>query len=113
VRYLSTIVAAEMVIGNSSSGLTEVPLLRRPTVNIGTRQGGRLRAPSVIDCDETTDSIVAAIQKARSEAHQKICAQGLSVYGHGDASTRILEVLRTVDPQKLLLKSFYDLKETE
>ena len=69
-KYLSAIKHADVVIGNSSSGLTEVPAMKKPTVNIGPRQRGRLKAVSVIDCDEKANAIMAAIKKALSPDFQ-------------------------------------------
>lgn len=65
IRYLSALKYCEMVIGNSSSGIIEAPSFKIPTVNIGKRQLGRTRAESVIDCNNSVDEIVDAINKAR------------------------------------------------
>ena len=65
VRYLSALKHCEMVIGNSSSGIIEAPSFKIPTVNIGDRQLGRTRAASVIDCGNSTEDIVEAINAAR------------------------------------------------
>ncbi len=108
-RYLSALKWADAVIGNSSSGLTEAPLMKCPTVNIGNRQGGRLRAPSVLDCGEGRSQIESAIRQALSPAHRAVADQGVSVYGHGDASSCIVAVLRSVPLTGLITKPFYDL----
>lgn len=65
LRYLSLMSHCQVVIGNSSSGIIEAPSLKVPTVNIGTRQMGRVMADSVINCDNTYDSILSAIHKAK------------------------------------------------
>lgn len=109
LRYLSAVETADAMIGNSSSGLTEGPLLKCPTVNIGNRQGGRLRAPSVLDCGESRADIEACIRRAMSAEHRAITDQGVSVYGHGDASRRIVDILRTVSLDGLTVKPFHDL----
>lgn len=62
--YLMACVHAKAVIGNSSSGLLEIPTLKTPTVDVGDRQKGRLRAPSVFHAECKTDSIVEAINEA-------------------------------------------------
>lgn len=92
-RYLSLMRCADIVIGNSSSGIIEAPALKRATVNIGDRQKGRLRARSVIDAPEDGASIKAAIEKALSANFQNDLAETVSLYGMGGASAKIAEIL--------------------
>ena len=66
-RYLSLLSYAEFVIGNSSSGIIEVPSFKIPTINIGDRQKGRTQARSVINCIPKADNIIEAISTASSE----------------------------------------------
>jgi UDP-hydrolysing UDP-N-acetyl-D-glucosamine 2-epimerase len=108
VRYLSAITNVNIVLGNSSSGLMEVPLFNKPTVNIGTRQKGRLRASSVIDCEENTKSISSAIIKALSEDFQKTLGQVDHPYKSGNASKAISKVLKSFNLDGVLVKEFYD-----
>ena len=89
VKYLSALKYADMVIGNSSSGLVEVPSFKIPTVNIGDRQKGRLKAESVIDCAPSEISINQAIDLASSEAFKKKCRTVENPYGDGDTSSRL------------------------
>lgn len=96
-RYLSCIRYLDGVVGNSSSGLLEVPVFKKGTVNIGDRQGGRLRATSVIDCLAERKEIADALQKLYSEGFQKGVAEVICPYGEGGASGKILEVLREID----------------
>lgn len=72
MKYLSALQFCKAVIGNSSSGIIEVPSFGIPTVNIGDRQKGRICAESVISCGSATDEIRQAIQKALSDDMQKI-----------------------------------------
>lgn len=110
IRYLSAIKYCEMVIGNSSSGLLEVPYFRKPTIDLGIRQSGRLKAKSVIECDFNSEKINAAIKKGfSSEFQQKIKTSPL-LYGEGETSTDILKILKKIDFSNLLVKKFYDLK---
>ena len=74
-RYLSALQLADVCIGNSSSGLLEAPSLGTPSVNIGERQLGRLRALSVIDCDEDADAVGAAIEQALSPKFREIASK--------------------------------------
>lgn len=111
VRYLSLLREADVVLGNSSSGIVEAPTAHTPTVNVGDRQRGRLKAQSIIDCDESEDAISAAIESALSPAFQKIAAEGKTFFGEGGASKRIKQVLKEAPMDGILLKRFYDLVE--
>lgn len=111
LRYLSTIQHCDAVIGNSSSGLIEVPLFYKPTINIGARQNGRLKATSVIDCKEDSSSIVNAIQTALSTEFQQKLPETNSLYGDGHASEQIVAHVKTINLDKQILqKQFFDLK---
>ncbi len=112
-RYLSVLAQVDAVVGNSSSGIIEAPALGKPTVNIGPRQQGRVRAPSVIDCADEIQSIVEAIERALSPDMQALAAHRVSPYGGGGASKRIKDVLAGVDLAGLLMKSFYTMKSPE
>nr|WP_231505417.1 UDP-N-acetylglucosamine 2-epimerase [Paenibacillus massiliensis] len=109
LRYLSAIQHCELVIGNSSSGLLEVPFFRKPTVNIGLRQRGRLKAESVIDCSFEIDEIVQAIQKGLSVPFHQQTEKMPMVYGEGNTSEQIVKVLREQILDDILMKRFYDL----
>lgn len=109
LNYLSAMKHCAAVIGNSSSGIIEAPAMGVPTVNIGTRQLGRLKASSVIDCEPDRASIAAAIKRAVSAEFKRIAAQTVSLYGNCDASTLILKKLREVDTTRRYPKRFYDL----
>jgi UDP-N-acetylglucosamine 2-epimerase (non-hydrolysing)/GDP/UDP-N,N'-diacetylbacillosamine 2-epimerase (hydrolysing) len=107
LAYLSTMRRADAVVGNSSSGLTEAPALKRPTVNVGHRQDGRLKADSVIDVECEPAAIAAAIARALSPDFQRLAAATHSPYGEGDASGAILNVLKGPLPPRR--KSFFDI----
>jgi UDP-hydrolysing UDP-N-acetyl-D-glucosamine 2-epimerase len=109
VNYLSTIQFIDVVIGNSSSGIIEVPVFKKPTVNIGTRQKGRLKASSVIDCEYDELSIKSAIEKALSPEFQKSLPNTISLYGSGNTAEQIKDCLKSVELRGLLTKKFYDL----
>jgi GDP/UDP-N,N'-diacetylbacillosamine 2-epimerase (hydrolysing) len=103
--YLSAIGQVDTVIGNSSSGLYEVPSFKKPTVNIGERQKGRLQASSVINCDPDAASIEDAIK----EALIKDCSDTINPYGDGNSSSRICAALRDISSfDHLLKKRFAD-----
>ena len=107
--YLSAMKHCATVIGNSSSGLVEAPALGIPTVNIGNRQRGRLRATSVIDCGESPSSITAAIRRALDPAFRRAARRTVSPFGDGRASARIAQILTDVDVDDLVIKHFHDI----
>lgn len=115
LRYLSAVKHVDVVIGNSSSGIIEVPAFRKPTVNLGDRQRGRVRAPSIIDCDETRTDIVAAINKALSTPFQRELSSLNSPYGNGSeyVSVKIKDLLKKAELRNVLMKSFFDLPAKE
>lgn len=108
-RYLSLMRICDVVIGNSSSGLTEAPSFRVPTVNIGNRQKGRLKATSVIDCAEEKGAIIKAIEKATSDEFREIASRTQNPYGSGGASKKIKEILKTTPLEGLLEKHFFNI----
>ncbi len=109
LKYLSAIKNVDVVIGNSSSGLIEAPALKKPTVNIGIRQQGRLKASSVIDCVENSEAITSAIKKALSKNFQNKLSKIISPYGTGDASHKIKEVLKIIPLDNLIIKKFHNI----
>lgn len=111
LRYISAIKHMDIVIGNSSSGLIEVPFMKKPTINIGDRQRGRLNALSVIDCDETAEQIIGAVNKALLLDFQSSLSEVTSLYGDGHSSPRIKARLKAVDLDGILMKHFYELQE--
>lgn len=107
--YFNALSHASIVIGNSSSGLYEAPSFKVPTVDIGDRQKGRVRAASVIHCAPERGAIEAAIYRA----HNLDCGNVENPYGDGHATDRIMAVLRGIgDPRRLLKKTFRDLVVT-
>ena len=109
LRYLSCIQHVDGVIGNSSSGLAEVPSFKTGTINIGDRQRGRLRADSVIDCLPERESIRAALIRLFSPEFQALLPRVANPYGNGGASDAIVKVLEQRPLDDLLKKQFYDL----
>ena len=107
-RYLSLVREADVIIGNSSSGLTEAPALKKATVNIGDRQKGRLKASSVLDAEENKNTIVVAINKALSADFRANLSATESLYGSADVSHRVKNTLKTVTLQTQ--KAFFDIE---
>lgn len=106
-RYLSLMQYADAVVGNSSSGILEAPAVGVPTVDIGPRQQGRLRAPSVIHCGETASEICQAIQEALSPTHRALAVRRNTPYGQPGSARRIVDVLQNIKSNDLT-KKFID-----
>jgi UDP-hydrolysing UDP-N-acetyl-D-glucosamine 2-epimerase len=101
-RYFSALAHMDIVIGNSSSGLAEAPSFGIPTVNIGERQTGRLKADSVFDTTPRRDDIRDAIARARARGRRET----VNPYGDGHSSEKIVQILKAVtDPARLLRKA--------
>ena len=109
LNYISTLQFVDGVIGNSSSGLLEVPSFKIGTINIGDRQKGRLKADSVIDCEPTKESIKSAIKTLFSKKFKSTLQSVSNPYGEGNATKKILEVLKRNPIPKEIKKKFYDL----
>lgn len=107
-RYLSLMREADVIIGNSSSGLIDAPVLKKATVNIGDRQKGRLKASSVIDSAENSRDITAAIQRALSEEFRTNLPNTQSLYGQGGVSQKIKTALKSVAIE--VRKQFFDIE---
>ena len=111
LRYLSAIKHCELVIGNSSSGLIEVPSFKKPTVNIGRRQGGRIFGDTVINCDESISSIAEAVSTAMSCKFINKCLVAKNPYGDGGSSKLILDIVETMPLNDLIIKKFNDIQK--
>jgi GDP/UDP-N,N'-diacetylbacillosamine 2-epimerase (hydrolysing) len=109
LRYLSCAAQVDGVIGNSSSGLLEVPSLKKGTINIGLRQQGRLQATSVINCEPNSDSISRALLKLYSKEFQNNLLNSINPYGDGGASEKIVDIIKNYPLDNLIKKVFYDL----
>jgi UDP-hydrolysing UDP-N-acetyl-D-glucosamine 2-epimerase len=108
-RYLSAVTHAAALVGNSSSALIEAPAVGTPTVNVGPRQQGRLRAATVVDCDESADAIAEAIARVLAPVFKTAASHFEPPYGRpGDAAGRMLAILRAADLDTLRVKRFHD-----
>lgn len=110
LRYLSAMKYCTMVIGNSSSGIVEAPVLSKPTINIGDRQKGRLKASSVIDCSPNVDEITNSIRSALSLEFQNALTKIDLKYDGKTTSTDIKDCLKKISLNDIIKKSFYDMK---
>lgn len=107
IRYLSVISQVDVVVGNSSSGLYEVPSFGKPTVNIGDRQKGRLQATSVVNCEAEASAIIQAI----TQAFDMDCSNVQNPYGDGNSSIQMLSVLKSIPDYRALLKKQFFMME--
>lgn len=111
LRYLSVLHFCCGVIGNSSSGIIEVPSFKIPTVNIGDRQKGRVCANSVITCGNTIPEIQKAVDKALSEEFRALLSEITNPYEGENTSQRILEIIAEELQRGIeLKKSFYNVE---
>ncbi|MFT6732539.1 MAG: UDP-hydrolyzing UDP-N-acetyl-D-glucosamine 2-epimerase [Polaribacter sp.] len=107
-RYLSAIKHATAVVGNSSSGIIEVPSFDVGTVNIGDRQKGRLAAKSVIHCEPNKEAIVSSIKLAKDQSYKTVNEKIINPYGMGNATSQIIELMKNSKID--VIKTFYNIK---
>lgn len=108
-RYLSVLQYVAAVIGNSSSGLVEVPSSHIPTLNIGDRQKGRTRGKSVCDCKSDTASIIEGLQTILSKEFRDQALSSVNPYEKDDTVRQIFKIISTYPLEKLAQKTFYNI----
>ncbi len=106
LRYLSALQFVDAVVGNSSSGIIEVPSFNIPTVNIGDRQKGRIQAQSIINCQPLKDEILNALNTAFKFKKKNI----INPYEGINSADKIIEILKNYDLKNIIKKKFYDIK---
>jgi len=111
LRYFSTILYVDAVVGNSSSGILEVPSFKKATINIGNRQKGRLMAQSVLNTELSAEAIRESIQKLYELDFMNHLKQVENPYESDSTSLQIKELIKQSRPELLLEKKFYDLKD--
>ena len=104
-RYLSCLKYVDMVVGNSSSGIIEVPSFKIPTINIGNRQKGRILAESIINCIPEKNNILSAIDIA----YKKDFSNTINPYEKENTLENLLKILKNYDLNNIIKKNFYDL----
>lgn len=108
-KYLSILKNFDCLIGNSSSGITEAPFLKIPTINIGERQKGRVKALSIIDCEAKKELIIKNIKIALTNKFKNKIARQKTYYGKGNSSQKIVKILQQISLKNILKKNFYDI----
>ena len=104
-RYLSAMQFVDAVVGNSSSGIYEVPSFKIPTINIGNRQKGRIQAESIINCKAAKEDILQAIKKAYKEEF----SETKNPYEGKNTLDKIVKILKNFDLNGIIKKEFYNL----
>lgn len=108
VRYLSILKNFDCLVGNSSSGITEAPYLGTPTINIGNRQMGRLKAKSIIDCNPNRSEIIKKIKIAINKKFKHKIKNQKTYYGSGNSSKKIVNKIKRINLKNILYKKFYN-----
>ena len=109
IKYLSALQYVDAIVGNSSSGLMEAPSFKIPTINIGDRQKGRIKAKSVVDCSPNKKSIKNSFKIIYSKHFKKLLHTVKNPYDNGLPSKKIVRVLKNIKLQNILKKSFYNI----
>ena len=108
-KYYSLLKICDLVIGNSSSGIIEVPYFKKPTINIGDRQNGRLKSSSIIDCKTSKKSLQDSIKLALSKKFLDKCRKNTNYYGTGGASLKSFNIIKKRINNLTVKKPFNDI----
>ncbi len=108
-RYLSALNFVDAVLGNTSSGLVEAPSFKIGTINIGTRQKGRVQASSVLNCSADKLEILKSIAKLYSTEFQDSLKYTINPYAQPESSKKTKKVLKNIDLAKIIHKKFRDI----
>lgn len=111
INYLSALQFVDVVIGNSSSGIIEAPCFKKPTVNIGSRQEGRLHAESILTSNGEKKDLIEKIEKALSTDFRKNLADTKLLYSQDTTATKIKDELKRTNLTKIMKKKFFDLQK--
>jgi GDP/UDP-N,N'-diacetylbacillosamine 2-epimerase (hydrolysing) len=108
-NYFSILNVIDVMLGNSSSGLLEMPTFKKATINLGNRQSGRLKSLSVIDTKIKKKFIINALNKVYSKKFQEKLKKTINPYGKGGATSKIVKILKKLKFNNLINKKFYDI----
>ena len=106
--YLSTMRQVDVVLGNSSSGIIETPSFKLPTINIGDREKGRIRAANIIDCEPNTRQIAEALEQALNPVFLKSLQNMKNPYEKDSTARNIKKIIGNFDYKNGLKKAFFD-----
>lgn len=109
-NFFSILKIVDAMVGNSSSGLLEMPTFKKATLNLGDRQSGRLKSESVLDTNIKKKDIIKSINRIYSKKFQIKIKNSFNPYGNGGASEKIIKVLKENKRKNFIIKKFYDIK---
>jgi len=109
-KYLSILKLVDCMIGNSSSGLLEMPTFKKASINLGIRQKGRIKSQSVIDSKIKRIDIIKSIKKVYSKKFIGTLKNSKNPYGLPGASKKIANIIKRYNFINILEKNFYDIK---
>jgi GDP/UDP-N,N'-diacetylbacillosamine 2-epimerase (hydrolysing) len=100
----------DAIVGNSSSGILEMPTFKKATINIGDRQSGRLKSKSIIDCRIKKKEILNSLKIIYSDKFKNQIKNLKNPYGPFGASIKIVKILKKINLKNILVKKFYDIR---
>lgn len=107
-EYFNILKYSKGLIGNSSSGIVELPILKIGNLNIGDRQKGRIKCKSTLNCEPIKEEIKDKIYYMQTKEYEEIVKHIVSIYGDGNTSEKIVNIIKTI--KKIdLKKKFYDI----
>jgi GDP/UDP-N,N'-diacetylbacillosamine 2-epimerase (hydrolysing) len=109
INYFSILNQVDAIIGNSSSGILEMPYFKKATINLGNRQLGRLQSSSIINVKIKKNSILASLKKINTINFKNKLKDNKDVYGNPGASNRIVKIIKKLNFENLFQKKFYDI----
>jgi GDP/UDP-N,N'-diacetylbacillosamine 2-epimerase (hydrolysing) len=110
INYFSILNIVDAIIGNSSSGILEMPTFKKATINIGDRQSGRLKSKSIIDCKIKKKQILNSLKIIYSDRFKNQIKNSKNPYGPFGASIKIAKILKKINFKNILIKKFHDIK---
>ena len=110
VNYFSFLNQVDVIIGNSSSGILEMPYFKKATINLGDRQLGRLQSKTVINIPIKKKEILKSLKKILSFSFKNKIKKEKTPYGNGGASECIVKILKKTRTDNLFQKKFYNIK---
>lgn len=108
-KYFSLCKLIDLYIGNSSSGVIEIPSFNKPSINLGNRQLGRLKPKSVLNCDYKKENLIKKIKYATSQSFKNKIHNLKNPYYKKSTAKNIVKILKKINYKKILIKKFFDI----